>query len=67
MTKQELVRSLKSAASGAEFITLSELTAYLGYKDKYKVKKKFLYDLDPVAKTKFFIPDVANRILEKLN
>lgn len=66
MTKQELVRSLKSSVDGSSFITLTELTAYLGYKDKYKVRQKYLLGLNSIGK-RFFINDVADELLKHMN
>ena len=66
MTKRELVRGLKSAVDGSSFITLTELTKYLGLKDKYKVRRKYLLGLNSIGK-RYFIDDVADELLKHMN
>ena len=57
---------MKSVVAPASFITLTELTAYLGYKDKYKVRQKYLLGLNSIGK-RFFINDVADELLKHMN
>lgn len=64
MDKWELVRRMKESVGGADFISLTEFSHYMGIKDPYKVRKKYLSGLERVG-TKYFIPDVAGRITEE--
>lgn len=66
MTKQELITSLRSSIGGADFISLSELARYLGAKDPYKVKRKYLLSLNRIGK-KYFIKDVAAELIKHMN
>ena len=64
MTKQNLKRAMSQHCENAEFITVKELTTFLGVKNEGRVKKEFLTGLDRVGK-RYLINDVADRILEK--
>jgi len=65
MTKSDLVRDMKQT-TGSSFITVSELTRYLGKQNQSRVKQKYLKDLDRVGKG-YFIPDVAQTIMDDRN
>lgn len=68
MDKAELRKAMKAHVNGAEFIGTTELATFLGYSkaNAKRVKEKFLLDLPSVDK-KYFIPDVAERILQRRN
>ena len=54
-----MIAEMKSF-TGSDFITARELATYMGYKRTVSVKA-ILSDL-PKANTKYFIPDVAERM-----
>lgn len=62
MNKQQLVKDMKGA-TGSSFITLKELTTYLGHKDPQKIRRKYCTGLERVG-VSYFIPDVVDRIME---
>lgn len=66
MDKTELRKAMKQHTGGAEFITATELTTFLGYskESSKRVKAKFLVGLQSIDK-RYFIPEVADRILER--
>lgn len=66
MTNTDLKRAMIQHCNGAMFITCSELAKFLGYSDQSakSVKSKYLIGLESVDK-KYFIPDVAGRIMER--
>ena len=64
MDKQALIRDMKQAAGGASFITVSQVTNYLGLKNNSRVKKEYLADLDRVGKM-YYIPDVCQSLMDK--
>lgn len=64
MTRQELIKSMSASVNGAGFISVTELCIFLGLKNKSRVKRDFCSGLDRVGKA-FFIPDVAEKIMEK--
>ena len=65
MVKSDLVRDMKSFTHGASFISVTELTKYLGQRNITRVKTKYLTELQPVAGKKYFIPEVAEKVMEK--
>lgn len=62
MTKQELTADLRRSCNGASFITRTELAAYLGYSCPKRVDR-YLQGLERVGKTRYFIPDVAAKVI----
>lgn len=62
MTKQELTADLRRNCNGASFITRTELASYLGYSCPKRVDK-YLQGLERVSKTRYFIPDVAAKVI----
>ena len=64
MTKTDLTRDMK-AYTGAGVISATELSRYLGEKNKCMVKDKYLAGLEPVAGKKYFIPDVVESIMAR--
>jgi len=64
--KQTLIRDIKSFVGGAGFINKSQLAKYM--KQSHHAIPSLVEGLDRVPGTKsdrYFIPDVAERILEK--
>ena len=59
----DLTKEMKQFVGGGSFITLIELTRFLGRKDAKAVKQKYLLGLDRVG-TGYFIPDVAKVLFE---
>ena len=66
MDKTELRKAMKQHTGGAEFITATQLTTFLGYskESSKKVKARYLVGL-PCIDKRYFIPEVADRILER--
>ena len=65
MVKSDLIRDMKSFTSGASFISVTELTKYLGQHNQTRVKSLYLGELKPVAGKKYFIPEVADQIMAR--
>jgi hypothetical protein len=63
MQKTELKRAMSQQVDGAMFITLTELTKFLGMTNKSYVKKQYLDGLERIGKS-YFIPEVAERLME---
>ena len=66
MDKQSLIRDMKSFVGGAGFINKSQLAKYM--KQSHHAIPALVEGLDRVPGEKadrYFIPDVAERILEK--
>lgn len=64
MVKSDLIRDMKSFTSGASFISVTELTKYLGQSNQTRIKNRYLSGLKPVAGKKYYIPEVAEKVLE---
>lgn len=64
MVKSDLIRDMKSFTSGASFISVTELTKYLGQSNQTRIKNRYLSGLQPVAGKKYFIPEVAEKVME---
>ena len=62
----DLTKDMRQFVGGGYFITLKELTQFLGRKDAKSVKAKYLIGL-PREGTRYFIPDVARVIYEGRN
>lgn len=62
MTKNELTTELKRFCGGA-FITRQQLAIFMGYSSPKRVDR-FLQGLDRISGTRFFVPDVAERIIQ---
>lgn len=65
MDKRELKAEMKRYTGGG-FITAKQLTSFLGAKDQYKVREKYLLGLDRVSGKYYFIPDVVTRLMEEI-
>jgi len=66
MDKQSLTRDMKAFVDGAGFINKSQLAKYM--KQSHHLIPGLIEGLDRVPRTKsdrYFIPDVAERLLEK--
>lgn len=63
MTKQDLVRRMKTDCDGSDFISLQQFARYVGLKDPQKAKQRFLKGVPKVG-TKYYIPEAAERIVE---
>lgn len=66
MDKQTLTRDIKSFVGGGGFINKSQLAKYM--KQSHHAIPSLIEGLDRIPGTKsdrYFIPDVAERILEK--
>lgn len=66
MTKQKLIKDMEKK-TGSSFITITEICKYLGLSNQHRVKTTFLADLDRVNGKLYFIPDVAEKIMESRN
>lgn len=66
MDKWTIVRRMKQECGGADFITLTQFCQFMGLKDRYKAKSRYLVGLERID-TKYFIPDVVDRILARKN
>jgi len=65
MVKSDLVRDMKLFTHGASFISVTELTKYLGQRNQTRVKGIYLEELKPAAGKKYFIPEVAEQIMAR--
>lgn len=65
MNKQELVRSMIQASGGSRFITKAELVRFMGLSNQRYVAR-YVDGLDRVDGKRFFIPDVAERIIGRV-
>lgn len=63
MNKEILERTLRRVTNGGEFISQSEVAKVLGFANPYRVGQEVCKGL-PRFKRKYFIPDVAERIME---
>ena len=66
MIKQELIRSMIRSGDGSYFITASELVRYMGVSHPRYIKK-YVTGLDRVGGKRYYIPDVAGRILGEVS
>lgn len=66
MDKQTVVREMKSFAGGSCFITATRFAKFIGKEKKFAYSILRGLDRIPGEKsgTKYFIPDVAQRIME---
>lgn len=67
MTKQELVRDMKQAVGGRSFITQAAIMRYIG-RSKAAVRELVAgLEYDNTGRDyKYFIPDVAERIRDRM-
>lgn len=63
MDKREVIAAMQKQCNGASFITKGELAKCLKYGDPKNVAK-YLRGLDCINGTRYFIPDVVNRLFE---
>lgn len=63
MTLNEMEKRMRDL-TGCEFITKKELARFMGYK-RDKSVASIVYGLDRVQ-TKYYIPEVARRLMEKV-
>lgn len=63
MTKTELVKDMRRY-TGAGVINATQLSHYLGKKNVDRVRKMYLSGLHPVVSKSYFIPEVAESILQ---
>lgn len=61
MTKNEITADLRRFCGGG-FVTRSQLAQFLGYASPKRVDR-FLEGLDRISGTRYFINDVAERLL----
>lgn len=62
MNKSDLAKSMRQFVQ-AEFVTRGELAKFLGYKDPHNVDR-YIRDLQRVAGTRYYIPEVAESIMQ---
>lgn len=62
MERRDITNALKTGADGAMFITRIQVAQVLGYKDPHNVDR-FLKGLERIAGNRYYIPDVAERII----
>ncbi len=62
MTKQELIRAMVSSGDGSYFITKSDLARFFGVSHSRYIEK-YVEGLDRIGGKRYFIPDVAGRII----
>lgn len=60
----DLAKEMRQFVGGAYFITLKELTQYLGRKDEKAVKAKYLIGLNRIDKM-YSIAEVAAALIER--
>lgn len=65
MTARDIENDMKRSIGGASFITLGQITKYMGVKNTQRVKRDYLDDLEKVDGKRYFVPDVARRIYQK--
>ncbi|MCB6992401.1 hypothetical protein LI177_02740 [bacterium 210820-DFI.6.37] len=67
MEKQEVIREMKAFVGGSSYITANALARHLGKSKGFT--KKLITGLDKIPGdargTKYFIPEVAQRIMEE--
>lgn len=59
----DLTKEMKQFVGGGSFITLIELTKFLGRKDPKSVRSKYLLGLTKIG-TGYFIPEVAEVLFQ---
>lgn len=64
MQKSDVQKKMEQYVGGGSFISLIELTRFLGRKDPKVVKRDFLAGLDRLG-TRYFIPDVTAVLISK--
>ena len=64
MTLKELTADMRRHTGGQGFITATQLADYLGYNEGYQCRKKYCDGLEAINGTRYFIPDVAQRIYD---
>jgi len=67
MDKQSIVRRFERETDGQAFITATQLAKLLGRKDSYKIKEKYLANLECIDNKLYFIPDVAQEIMRHIS
>ncbi len=65
MTKQECIRAMQKTASADGFITMTELCQFIGIK-KPDHARKYVEGLPRLGGKRYFIPEVAERILSDM-
>jgi len=63
MNKREVIAAMQKQCDGALFVTKGELAKCLKYSDPKNVTK-YLKGLDCINGTRYFIPDVVNRLFD---
>lgn len=64
MIKSDVTAALRKAAGGAEFISQKEIRQCLGYSDKAKVRE-IVQGINGIG-NRYYIPDVAERIMQEV-
>ena len=66
MNGTDLKKAMIQSVDGAKFITLTELTNFLGYsqQSKKEVKKRYLSGLTCIDK-RYFIPEVVENVMKR--
>lgn len=59
----DLTKEMRQFVGGGSFITLIELTRFLGKKDAKSVRQKYLLGLTKIG-TGYFIPEVAEVLFQ---
>lgn len=63
MTARDIEQDLKAFVDGASFISVGQLTKYLGQKNTSRVREKYMRDVFKLEGTKkYFIPEVAKSL-----
>ena len=65
MTARDIENDMKKFTGGASFITITQVTKYLGLSNTRRVRNDYLGDLQKVDNSRYFIPEVARRIYQK--
>lgn len=65
MKKQEICRALERVSETKAFITATQLTRAMGLKTERHVKNNYLKGLECIDGKYYFIPDVAQALLER--
>ncbi len=67
MNKQELIREMKKSSESEGFITAAKVAKFLGVTNVSQCKYKYLSGLERVDGKYYFIPDVANVLMSRVD
>lgn len=65
MSAKEIAAEMRRQYPGKGFVTQSEIAAFIGEKNQYRVKKKYLTGLEALGGKRYLVTDVAKALDEK--